>query len=49
MRHRRGPADWVSSRPRAERARQVADVLRQQITTGRFTDRALPDEYSLAT
>ncbi|WP_165944800.1 GntR family transcriptional regulator [Saccharopolyspora terrae] len=33
---RRVPAGRVSSRPRAERARQLADVLRQQITAGRF-------------
>lgn len=39
--------EWVSSRPRAERARQVADVLRQQITTGRFDAGVLPDERRL--
>ncbi|RDI56019.1 GntR family transcriptional regulator [Nocardia mexicana] len=44
---RRIPEEWVSSRPRAERARQVADVLRQQITAGRFVDGMLPDERSL--
>jgi GntR family transcriptional regulator len=33
--------------PRAERARQVADVLRQQITAGAFADRRLPDERLL--
>ncbi|HEX3815419.1 MAG TPA: GntR family transcriptional regulator [Mycobacteriales bacterium] len=38
---------WVSSRPRAERARQVADVVRQQITAGAFPDRTLPDERIL--
>lgn len=38
---------WVSSCPRAERARQVADVLRQQITAGVFPDGALPDERLL--
>lgn len=30
--------------PRAERARQVADVLRQQITSAAFPDGLLPDE-----
>ncbi|MER5392824.1 GntR family transcriptional regulator [Saccharopolyspora sp. NPDC002686] len=44
---RRIPAGWVSSQPRAERARQVADVLRYQITAGKFADGALPDERSL--
>jgi GntR family transcriptional regulator len=44
---RRIPAGWVSSRPRAERARQVADVVRQQITSGRFDQGVLPDELSL--
>ncbi|PSK98823.1 GntR family transcriptional regulator [Murinocardiopsis flavida] len=44
---RSAAAGWVSSRPRAERAREVADVLRQQITSGRFPDGVLPDEYSL--
>ncbi|GAA4004827.1 GntR family transcriptional regulator [Streptomyces marokkonensis] len=34
-------------RPRAERARQLADVLRQQITDGGFADGALPDERVL--
>ncbi|MFI6522205.1 GntR family transcriptional regulator [Spirillospora sp. NPDC050679] len=37
----------VSSSPRAERARQVADVLRQQITSGRFPGGALPGEHDL--
>ncbi|WP_067485628.1 GntR family transcriptional regulator [Actinomadura hibisca] len=37
----------VSSRPRAERARHVADVLRQQITSGRFPDGVLPYEHDL--
>jgi GntR family transcriptional regulator len=37
----------VASRPRAERARQVADVLRQQITSGAFNDGLLPDERVL--
>jgi GntR family transcriptional regulator len=32
---------------RAERARQVADVLRQQITAGTFADGVLPDERTL--
>ncbi|MFC6887118.1 MULTISPECIES: GntR family transcriptional regulator [Actinomadura] len=44
---RRGDARWVSSRPRAERARQVADVLRQQITAGAFEGGVLPDERVL--
>jgi GntR family transcriptional regulator len=44
---RKVPADWVSSRPRAERARRVADALRQQITTAGFVDGVLPDEHSL--
>lgn len=48
LRLRRTSAGWVSSRPRAERARQVADVLRQQLTTGRFADGVLPDERRLA-
>ncbi|WP_051579936.1 GntR family transcriptional regulator [Pseudonocardia acaciae] len=41
-------SDWVSSRPRAERARRVADGLRQQVTAGRFADGMLPDERELA-
>lgn len=44
---RYGSAGWVSSRPRAERARQVADVLRQRITAGVFEGGMLPDEGSL--
>jgi GntR family transcriptional regulator len=40
---RRGPARGS----RAERARQVADVLRHQITSGRFPDGVLPDEAAL--
>ena len=44
----RSPAGrWVSSRPRAERARQTADVLRQQITSGAFAGGVLPDEAHL--
>jgi GntR family transcriptional regulator len=42
-----GNPAWVSAQPRAGRARQVADVLRQQITAGRFIDSALPDEAAL--
>ncbi|WP_326700618.1 GntR family transcriptional regulator [Streptomyces sp. NBC_01754] len=43
-----GPAGgWVSSRPRAERARRVADVLRQQIGEGGFGGGRLPDERAL--
>ncbi|WP_329247070.1 GntR family transcriptional regulator [Actinoallomurus sp. NBC_01490] len=41
-----GPA--VSSRPRAERARRAADVLRQQITSQAFEGGRLPDERILA-
>lgn len=41
------PTVWVSSSPRAQRARQVADVLRQQITSGVFGDGVLPDERTL--
>ncbi|MFB7597463.1 GntR family transcriptional regulator [Streptomyces sp. NPDC056160] len=37
----------MSSRPRAERARQVADVLRQRITAGLFPGGLLPDERTL--
>jgi GntR family transcriptional regulator len=44
---RYGPDHWGSSRPRAERARQVADVLRQQITSGTFAGGVLPDERTL--
>ncbi|KOG88297.1 GntR family transcriptional regulator [Streptomyces varsoviensis] len=36
-----------SSQPRARRARQVADVLRQQITGGAFDSGTLPDERAL--
>ncbi|MEW2506076.1 GntR family transcriptional regulator [Amycolatopsis sp. NPDC047767] len=39
----------TSSRPRAERARQIADVLRQRITAGAFDDGPLPDEHTLGT
>ncbi|WP_066945067.1 GntR family transcriptional regulator [Microtetraspora fusca] len=38
---------WVSSQPRAQRARRVADLLRQQITSGAFGDGVLPDERTL--
>ncbi|QKG19019.1 GntR family transcriptional regulator [Actinomadura verrucosospora] len=44
---REGSGGWVSSRPRAERARQAADVLRQQITGGAFPGGTLPDEREL--
>lgn len=47
-RGRRIPPEWVSSRPRAERARRAADVLRQLISSGSFPDGVLPDERSLA-
>jgi GntR family transcriptional regulator len=47
--HRRSArAEWVSSRPRAERARVVADVLRERIAAGAFADGAVPDERTLA-
>ncbi|MER7053557.1 MULTISPECIES: GntR family transcriptional regulator [unclassified Streptomyces] len=39
--------DHHVGRPRAERARRLADVLRQQITDGGFTDGTLPDERIL--
>lgn len=45
---RRIPAEWTSSRPRAERARRVADALRRQIAAGDFADGAIPDEQALA-
>ena len=45
---RRIPPEWVSSRPRAERARRVAEDVRQLISSGRFPDGALPDERTLA-
>ncbi|MEU3731399.1 GntR family transcriptional regulator [Streptomyces sp. NPDC033538] len=39
--------DHHVGRPRAERARQLADVLRQQITDDGFADGTLPDERTL--
>ncbi|MBZ6105463.1 GntR family transcriptional regulator [Streptomyces olivaceus] len=42
-----GGMDHHGGRPRAERARQLADVLRQQITDGGFPGGALPDERVL--
>lgn len=45
---RRIRPDWVSSRPRAERARRVAEVLRQRIRGGSFPDGVLADERTLA-
>lgn len=45
---RRVPPEWASSRPRAQRARRVADVLRQRISSGSFADGVLPDELALA-
>ncbi|MFE0420149.1 GntR family transcriptional regulator [Streptomyces tendae] len=39
--------DHHGGRPRAERARQLADVLRQQITDGAFAEGTLPDEREL--
>lgn len=47
--HRRIPPEWSSSRPRAQRARAVADTLRRRIAAGDFTDGVLPDEHELAT
>jgi GntR family transcriptional regulator len=47
---RRSPHPPRRERPRqsrAERARQVADVLRHQITSGRFPEGVLPDEAAL--
>ncbi|MHA6630936.1 GntR family transcriptional regulator [Pseudonocardia sichuanensis] len=46
---RRIPPGRGSSRPRAQRAREVADVLRHQVVGGRFADGLLPDEHSLGT
>jgi GntR family transcriptional regulator len=43
------PAEWTSSRPRAERAQRAADRLRGQIRAGVFYGGVLPDEQSLAT
>lgn len=48
-RARLAATEWGSSRPRAERARHVADLVRQQITTGGFATGVLPDERSLGT
>ena len=45
---RKIPAQWTSSRPRAQRAQQAADSLRRQIHAGEFPDGVLPDERSLA-
>lgn len=45
---RRIPAEWTSSRPRAERARRLADALRGQIAAGAFPDGVIPDEQALA-
>jgi GntR family transcriptional regulator len=39
--------DRDDSRSRAERARNIADVLRHQITAGAFLDGVLPDEPAL--
>jgi GntR family transcriptional regulator len=39
---------WQASRSRAERARNVADVLRHQITIGAFDNGLLPDERTLS-
>ena len=40
-------SEQTAPRSRAERARQVADVLRQQITGGEFGSGKLPDEHAL--
>lgn len=40
--------EWVSSRPRAQRALRAADVLRRRISAGGFADGVLPDELTLA-
>ncbi|SPT64251.1 GntR family transcriptional regulator [Actinomadura madurae] len=40
-------AGWVSSSPRAERARRAAEVLRRDIAGGTFADGPLPDERVL--
>ncbi|MFC4943804.1 GntR family transcriptional regulator [Pseudonocardia sp. GCM10023141] len=47
--HRRlaSPSRGASSRSRAARARQIADVLRHQITSGDFPEGMLPDESTL--
>ena len=44
----RDPTGGEASRPRAERARNVADVLRYQITVGAFGGSLLPDERTLS-
>jgi GntR family transcriptional regulator len=41
------PARIISRRRRADQARQIADVLRQQILDGAYRDRMLPDENTL--
>jgi GntR family transcriptional regulator len=45
---RQVPAEWVSSRPRADRARRLADVLRERIAAGAFPDGVVADERTLA-
>ena len=45
---RRVPPEWVSSRPRAPRARRVADTLRERIAAGSFADGVIADEATLA-
>lgn len=42
------PGGGEDPRPRAERARNLADVLRNQITIGAFGDSLLPDEHTLS-
>lgn len=44
---RRIPAEWTSSRPRAERARRLADALREHIAAGGFAGGLLPGEEEL--
>ena len=48
MAGRKIPAEWTSSRPRAQRAQQAADRLRGQIHAGVFGGGVLPDERLLA-
>ncbi len=38
----------MSSRPRAERARRLAELLRRRISAGGFADGVIDDERSLA-
>ncbi|MFJ4902606.1 GntR family transcriptional regulator [Streptomyces sp. NPDC088727] len=47
MREAQPPRRERQPLPRAERARQIADTLRQRITSGRYEDGMLPDERAL--